>query len=391
MDQNKTFDDLQSTLAAKGPAVAIDRLCTTLREQKDYGNLFYALLLKKRHELGVSPVPTGRSDDLPQSVHADYEEAIRQAGRLVGRLYLDEGNIPQAWAYFRMLGEPEPVAQALDKYQAGENDDCQAIVEIAYHHGVNPRKGFDVILERFGICSAITTMGGHLGGPQTEQPPEVREYCIKRLVRALHDQLLERLQAEIERREGQVPATKSIRQLLAGRDWLFEDGFYHIDVSHLGSVVQMSMHLPPCEELELARDLCAYGERLSPQFQYAGDPPFENQYKDYGVYLATLAGDHVEDGIAYFRAKAENADPETIGTFPAEVLVNLLLRINRPAEALDVARKHLAKVEDRQLTCPAIPEICQRVKDYRTLAEVARERGDPVNFMAGLIAAGSAC
>ena len=98
MDQT-TFDDLQSTLAAKGPAVAIDRLCGTLREQKDYGSLFYAMLLKKRHELGVSPVPTGHSDDLPSSVHAEYEDAIRQAGRLVGGLYLDEGNIPQAWVW----------------------------------------------------------------------------------------------------------------------------------------------------------------------------------------------------------------------------------------------------------------------------------------------------
>src|SRR3989442_12640814 len=116
MDQNKTFDDLQSTLAAKGPAVAIDRLCTTLREQKDYGNLFYALLLKKRHELGVSPVPTEAAQSLPEAVHAPYEEAIRQAGRLVGQLYLEEGDVPHAWTYFRMLGEPEPVAKALERY-----------------------------------------------------------------------------------------------------------------------------------------------------------------------------------------------------------------------------------------------------------------------------------
>ena len=32
------------------------------------------------------------------------------------------------------------------------------------------------------------------------------------------------------------------------------------------------------------------GQRLSPRFQYASDPPFEDQYKDYGLYLAALAG-----------------------------------------------------------------------------------------------------
>src|SRR5215831_7132984 len=108
-----TLDDLQSTLRTAGPAEAIDRLCARLREEKDYRSLFYALLMKRRQELGVSPIPTGPAADLPPAVHAPYEEAIREAGRHVGGLYLAEGQIGEAWFYFRMLGEPDPVAQAL--------------------------------------------------------------------------------------------------------------------------------------------------------------------------------------------------------------------------------------------------------------------------------------
>jgi len=99
-----------------------------------------------------------------------------------------------------------------------------------------------------------------------------------------------------------------------------------------------------------------------------------------------LAGDKVDEGIAHFRSKAENADPETIGTFPAEVLVNLLLRINRPAEALQVARQFLTKPQSTPPSCPSIVELCRQTRDYKTLAEVAREQGDPVHFMAGLLA-----
>src|SRR5207249_346996 len=112
-------------------------------------------------------------------------------------------------------------------------------------------------------------------------------------------------------------------------------------ISHLSSVVQMSIHLAPGAELNLARHLCAYGQRLSSRFQNPGNPPFEDQYRDYGVYLATLAGDAVEQGLAHFLAKAENADPETVGSYPAEVLVNLLVRLQRPAQALAVARRFL--------------------------------------------------
>jgi hypothetical protein len=175
---------------------------------------------------------------------------------------------------------------------------------------------------------------------------------------------------------------------MEGHGWLFEDEFYHVDVSHLSSVVQMSTALSAGQALEQARELCEYGQRLSPRFRYAGDPPFEDRYRDFGVYLAILAGDRVEEALAHFRAKADNADPETVGSYPAEVLVNLLLRLDRPAEALDVARRHLAGVTDRPLTCPGVVELCQKVRDYRTLAEVAREQGDAVHYVAGLIAAG---
>jgi hypothetical protein len=378
------FDELHQVLCADGPAAAIDSLCEALRERKDYGNLFYALLLKKRHALGVSPVPTGSSQDLPPSVHGPYEDAIRDACRHVGRLYLDEDDIARAWPYFRMLGETEPVAEALEHLSLVEGEDCQPVIEIAYHQGVHPRRGFDLILQRYGICSAITT----LGGQEAPFGPEVREYCVKRLVRALHQELRERLKAEVAHREGSAPAADTVPELIAGRDWLFEDEFsYHIDVSHLSAVVQMATQLPPGDELRLARELCAYGQRLSPR-QSPGDPPFEDTYRDYGIYLAALAGDDVDTTLAHFRAKAEAADPETVGAYPAEVLVNLLLRTGRREEALAVARRFLSSTDERRLTCPGLVELCDRARDYETLAAVAREQDNPVHFVAGLIAAG---
>ncbi|HZT83111.1 MAG TPA: hypothetical protein VFA26_22980, partial [Gemmataceae bacterium] len=297
------------------------------------------------------------------------------------------GNIPQAWAYFRMLGEPGPVRDALDRHTPGEDEDVQQLIQIALYEGVHPQKGFGWVLERYGICNAITTLGGY----DFSACPDARTWCIGRAVRALHDELRERLINDITRREGKSPEEdgrrRTIPELLAGRDWLFEDEFAHIDVSHLSSVVQMSAQLPPGEELELARELCAYGERLSGRLQYPGDPPFEDQYRDYGIYLAILAGENVEEGLAHFRRKADEADPETVGTFPAEVLVNLLLRLERPAEALAVARRHLARGDGRQLTCPGIAELCRLAGDWRTLAEVARQQGDAVHFLAGMLAA----
>jgi hypothetical protein len=385
------FDELEMTLTAKGPAAAIDRLCAELRANKDYTALFYALLMKKRHELGVSPIPTGPSQDLPPQTHAPYEEAIREAARLVGGLFLQDRNLPQAWLYFRMLGEPEPMRRALEAYEPQEGEDLQPVVQVAFYEGVHPRRGFDLILSRFGICNAITT----LSNPDLGHPADVRQYCLQRLVRALYAELRERLTAEVERQEGKRPPEAEappdtpgvVLRLMAGRDWLFGDDFYHIDVSHLSSVVQMSMHLTSCPELGLAREMCAYGKRLTGRFIGAGEPPFEEQYRAYDLYLAVLIGEDVEAGLNYFREQVEKNDVEQVGTYPAEVLVNLLLRLDRPAEALAVSRKYLATIDPRRLTCPGITELCQKTGDYRTLAGAAREQGDPVHFLAGLLAA----
>ncbi|MHB1425974.1 MAG: hypothetical protein ACYC3I_22650 [Gemmataceae bacterium] len=393
------FDELERAFDAEGADAAVRRLCERLRDNKDYASLFYALLLQKRQQLGVSPIPTGPAADLPASTHDEYEDAIRQAARHVGALYLQEGQLAQAWSYFRMLNEPDAVRRILDAYQPKEDEDMQTLVQIAFYEGVHPCKGFDWILQRFGLCNAITT----LSSQELPHPPEVRQYCIQALVRALDTELRERLSAEIERHEGKPPSPQplspsggrgargegggSIRALIAGRDWLFGDDSYHIDLSHLSSVVQMSMNLTPCPELAKARELCEYGQRLSGRFVNRGDPPFEDQYRAIGIYLAILTGDDVEQGLDYFRNQAEQADPETVGTYPAQVLVNLLLRLERPAEALAAARKHLASADNRQLSCPSIVELCQRLGDYRTLAEVAREQGDPVHFLAGLLAA----
>jgi hypothetical protein len=137
----------------------------------------------------------------------------------------------------------------------------------------------------------------------------------------------------------------------------------------------------------LARELCAYGERLSPKLRYPGEPPFDDLYCDAGTYLGVLAGEDVEAGLAHFRAKVEAMDPDR-GSLPAEVYVNLLLHAGRCNEALAVAREHLTDADERQLTCPGPLELSRRAEDYRAFAEVARARGDAVHFLAGLLAGG---
>lgn len=375
------FDALKRHLAEAGPNAAIDRLCQTLREAKDYAKLFYAMLMRKRVAMGVSPIPTAGANELTPAQQEEYEEAIRVACREVGGQALAEGNIPYAFNFFRMIGEIQPVRDAIDRYNPGPDDDVQPVIEVAYQQAVHPKKGFDLVLDRYGICSAITTASGL--DPSLGQ--EVRAHCVQRLVHSLHGQLFERIKNEVAAQQGFAPTATTIPDLIAGRDWLFGDDMYFTDTSHLSSVVQMSIELDAPAELKLARELCAYGARLSPQLQYAGTPPFDNLYRDVDVYLSVLLGENADAGVEHFRAKI-TADPEGPDTFAAEVLVRLLLRKDRVTDALAVAKQYLALADERQMNCPGPMELAQRVKDFAAVAEVAKMRDDPVHYLAGLIA-----
>jgi hypothetical protein len=373
------FEQLEGELKSKGPLAAIDSLCASLRELGDFQALFYALLMRKRVELGVSPFPTGNATEIPNQHHEAYENAIRDAGRLVGTLYLEQKEFSRAWFYFRMLDEPQPVIEAIEKFQYDPDQDCQSVIDVALYQGVHPKRGFELALERYGICSSITIFSSQ----DWSKFPDAKEHCIGRLIDSLYDQLQERLRNDIEARGETVPPGASVVEMLQGREYLTAEGAYHIDTSHLSSVVQFSLELTHGSALSKARQLCSYGERLSSVFQHDSDPPFENSYRDYRVLLEILDGHEVESGLKHFRDKIEPSFQEG-ATFPAEVYVNILLRLNRPEEALQTASKYLADVS-RHMVCPNVYELCQRLNDYQTWGEAAKRRADGVNFLASLI------
>ena len=376
------YERLQATLAARGAAAAVDELVAELRKGDDTQGLFYALLMKKRVELGVSPFPTGPANELPPETHEPDEDAIRDAGRHVGGLLLARKEYSKAWAFYRMLNEPEPVRDALDAFTPGPDDDVYPIIEIAWQGGLLPKKGFDLVLDRHGICSAITMVSGS----DLASNPDLREYCITNLARALHAQLTERVRNDLTGRGVSVPDGATIPQLVNLDPALFADDAYHIDTSHLSSVVQMSTQLPPGAGVNFARELCAYGRKLAPNLQGNNDAPFEENYDDYLAYLNVIAGEKVEEGLKRFEAKAAREAAEG-ATYAAQVYVNLLLKADRPADALAAAKRFLLAEDDRNLICPGVNELARRAGDFGALSEAAKARHDAVGYLASLIAA----
>ena len=364
------FDEIQQTVHSRGSDAGIDLLVQKLKEEKNYPQLFEARMMRARHQLSLPLIYTGSIDDIPEDKRSAYEQAFTEAARETGSLFLADGNILRAWPYFRAIGDRAPVAEAIEKVETVED----GVLEMALEERVNPRKGFELMLQHLGICRAITYF-------EQYPDPKSREVCLALLVRTLHHELVENLRRAIAQREGQAPDTSHVPTLLAGRDWLFGDMDYYVDTSHLVSVIRYALDLTDPEMIRLALELCDYGAHLSPQFKFNVDPPFDDVYIDHAVYLRALAGQNVDDAVAHFHKKIASDS----STAPAQVLVALLVRLKRYREAIQVSIDHLSGVPPNQLVCPSALQLCQLAGDCELLARLARERGDLLSFTAAAL------
>ena len=383
-DGDSAFDALARTLEREGPDAAIGRLLELLGGGDDPRALLDALLLRARHELGLPLIAPGSLAELPEPTRTRYEERYIEALRQVGRSRLDAGDLLGAWPYFRAIGEPEPVAEALEAVDPSTTDGqvLGQLMELALQHGANPRRGFELILESYGPCSAITAFE-HLPPDEATRIP-----CVDRLTRHLHDQLRESLAAEIERTGlPRPPALMSIPELLEGRDWLFEDEGYHIDTSHLASVVRMSPLLRDPSTIRLAIELTDYGRRLGDRLRYEGEAPFDRLFEDHAAYLGALVGEGVDEAIARFRSKLPEPAPDgdLSRSMPAQVLIRLLDRIGRGPEAIPIAAAYLSGAPEGALICPGLARLCQQAGRPDLLARHARDGGDLVCFAAAIL------
>ena len=131
--------------------------------------------------------------------------------------------------------------------------------------------------------------------------------------------------------------------------------------------------------------LTEYGRRLSSHFQFPGDPPFENTYEDHGIYFRILLGEDVDAGLDHFLKKVEAFDSEEAYNPSAEVYVELLSRLGRLDQAIEVTLKYLKNPAGMGGGGIELAELCQEAGDFTGLLRQSREQGDLVNFTAAMV------
>ena len=376
------FDDLKTTCTSENAGAAIDQLVEHLTSAKDYDRLFDALCMQAKLEMGLPLVQPTSFDDVPDEHDETFKTKYVEAARKIGQMLLDDDQIPRAWIYFRTIGENEPVRKAIEAFNGRREFDetTEQLIQVALYEGAHPVKGLELLLNSHGTCNTITAMDQTL--PQLND--EDRRRAAAMLVNTIYSDLQTTLQNEVQQRGTMLPPSTSIRDLIAARDWLFEGGNYHIDVSHLNSVVRFSRALGPDDlELPKALELAEYGERLSDQFQYPGDPPFDDFYPGHQHYFRVVLNDKRDESLDYFRSKLTSNNEDDDRRMVAYVLVDLLVRTGQHQQAVDLASDHLSDLEDPNGF--SFAALCRDAGQLDKLAEVARERNDLVTFVGALL------
>lgn len=373
--QDALFAEVERRIETEDPRAALDWLIGQLRETRDYRAVFEARLMRKRFEMGLPLLQADSASSLPEAVQKEYQSEMIAAARETGGLFLSDGDILRAWPYFRAIGEAEPVMEALEN-AANDREDADGLIAIALQEGVHPRKGIELVLAKHGMCRAINVLGMF-------QIQKDRDKCIALLVRGLHAEIVDRMGRAIEAEEGKRPETRNLPEMMRGRDWLFGEWTYYVDTSHLASILPYAPETDDEEILGLFLEMCEYGKRLSANFHYKGDPPFEDAYEGYGRYAGALLGRNVDENLEWFRVKADEADVDQYGDAPRQALIRLLASVERYGEAAREMEKLPREMQSEPLT---IPQLLYLSGDYRRLREFARERADVLAFAAATAA-----
>jgi hypothetical protein len=363
------FEQIDEAVQTAGAEAAFDRLIERFRTEGNYAQQFEAMLMKRRHQLGL-PLNALVPGSMPHDARAAYDETVVAAAREVGGLFLSKGEIGRAWPYYRAIGEPGPVRDAIEALPVCQADD--QTIEVALNEQVHPRKGFEMLLGYHGVCRAITYFAQY-------PDPKSRGESLAMLVRTLHADLSANLKRAIEKVEGGVTETSSIPELL--REWMFGPYDYFVDVSHLGSIVRHGAESNEAPVLRMALELTEYGRRLSPELQYKGDPPFEDLYTDYAYFLRSRLGEEVDACIAHFEAKLASYDFEQIGTYPAQIVVAMLVTLGRFRQAVETYERYCMEADPMYLNCPPLEQLCLMAGDFERLEQLAKKNQDPLRYL----------
>jgi len=385
------FDELLTTCEIRGPEAMLDELAAALALRGRWHGVFDVRIIQARLAVGLPPV--GTSGDVPPHVREAFDTQSLAACREVGWPLLDAGQIAAGWMYLRAAADPAEVAARLaargrpllaTAHRDDESDRVlQEILGVVLWDAADPALGIEIVLATQGTCNAITAYEQAVGRlPAIRQRP-----AAATLVAHLHGEVLAGLARDLAASGRASPAGTIPDLLEAGAG---EVGL-HVDVSHLQAVLRIALVCDDEPTIRRAWELARYACSLPADLRDPGEAPFTDVGEAARLFYGSQLGCDVDPAIRFFRARAIEAEPES-AALPHDVLVLLLARLGRTAEALHAAVARPANASGMPsplqavAALPAIVDLAVEAGATGILLGACRDRGDEITFAATLAA-----
>lgn len=369
-----SFEQLRQLTESKGIDAGLDYLEQFTRRQQEYSQLFEVLKMRVRKKMGLPILYSQTPDDLNDQQQRTLEDGLLAACREVGTLMFKKGDFVEGWAYLQPVGDKELNEKLIRSVQVDE-ENADALIDIAVSQGAAPGYGFKLLLEQFGTCNGITTFDTQAAMFDLDG----QRAMASELLNHLYDQLVENLVAVVNEAGGQLDDPLTLGSILDQNKELSE-GSYVIDATHLASVVRISRILHDEADMTKAFELSRYGSYLPDDFQYPGQVPFENTYEDHLKYYGALLGQDADGAVNHFREKMKQHDPLQHGSVAIESLVELLVRLDRRDEAISVMTQELLGKHAPMGIAPMPTDVAQTGDQRETLMKFYESQGDLLGF-----------
>jgi len=383
------FDRLSSHRDA--PTQMLNQMVEHFRESRSPMELFEALKMRIRNQLGLPLVTNENEPSRPEDVERQLEVGLLDACREAGTMLIEDGKVGEGWMYLRPTGDTKLAKDLIAQIEITE-ENYDEMIQVLLHEGIDVARGYQSVLDQQGTCNSITLFEQALANRGKED----QQAAARCLLNHLHSELTELVRGDIARREAPAGEDESLADMIEKRRWILDDGGYHLDTTHISSTVRIAAVLEDPESLRKAWDLTQYGRRLHHQFQYPGDEPFVDFYPAYTAFYAILLGENVDAGLKVFERKARSVDTAEHGTAAVETYVDLLDRIGRHQQAIDTAIELAPKDLPPQRIVPMLIEIAARATEsgnpesWEAILDYCRKHNDVLGFAAVLHATGRA-
>ena len=378
---SNVFDQIRADAGSNNVSAALEKLVANLTEKRMYHPLFEAIKLQTRHRLNLPLMFDQRRERLDPKTQSELESGLLEACRTVGLLLVADKKLGEAWVYLQPLDDRDLFASLIENYKVND-DNTDEVIDIALMQMAAPATGFRLVLERYGTCDAISTFESIATNFDAESRAQLSEI----LVNHLHAELVENLKNHLtQNKTTKLTSDLSLTELLRTEDKILTDAGPLVDATHLASTLRLGRSVNSrAGQLQLC-EMAQYGCLLDESYQFEGESPFESTYADHLIYYRALVADDVDadevtQAIEFFDNKSKASADDPFNPIADEVFVDLLFRLGRNSQAIEVALERLANRAELAGIAPSVHRMATKPEHFQMLQTHFQETGDLLGF-----------